>query len=893
MLYYAVDGVQKNSNRSGVGAAYRALSMALIKARPMLAFDHLPPRFLTRSCKTPDEHRHVDEEKSAFYLAMEMGSNELVRFMIEECLEFIQTDIDRNKLGEQSLLQEDVSDPKEYLVAVMEEEHLNLKALQHAINNYIKAKDQGYLVILETLLTFDADGTSKGGRLADNNTLKKAVIQTLTTFDTFKKKASGLPNEVLRKALRDIWCCDALSLPIVQKILHHRSDLKKKDTIMNVLRALTETDDRSIDVISADRRKQLGKGNVENIDLFSAISQNSIVGSVAREAVELRKAQLVEIFSTGAEEQIDIKAARFIVKHNYTNVWLLGSVQTAVALLLKDGQKARNLFRIALDPVRNFYFVKSLEPHIESILDFDLLCEIVKYGRLEVWELPCVKKSWEKHKGKNKDMSMLHTAVEYQKIEFVKHFLREEPGSQVVQRTKILLSFEVNCIFSKPALEKSQDSPSADPVDPAPKALTELRGSSSPDPEPAREATPKPTDPNTEIRKLLVHATIEYADGMKTIAKVFRESELGQICFDLSRFASRLYSVDEFVQSLLAVGEESERHLKFEEVLRYADFPALDLDVWDKKGPEWRLQVHDEVFRALTWLKERGVRKIKKLKVLDRMYSPHDEQTIAMWVRELKVSELDWRHLDMSLSYFSAKTKKQLTDLHLYSSGKTAAVDHWLGPKGIRTLKNLKNLKISLIQDLMTPDRGNTLKASLNRVLRNIKEKRTEFKFKVETQWWNSLPQNSEKDLSEIAEKAVPDLVRYINNYRNKCLSCLKTAKLRRTRVAILDNGILNIPPSRTSQIESRQGRKEGLWPRIEDGQSFVDDSMARSCWLRVLSSSLSLLLPGPCVEGEPKLGSTGEDEDAGTGTSTTAVGNLSRVCSSMSRTDVMPIERN
>lgn len=164
---------------------------------------------------------------------------------------------------------------------------------------------------------------------------------------------------------------------------------------------------------------------------------------------------------------------------------------------------------------------------------------------------------------------------------------------------------------------------------------------------------------------------------------------VGQVCFDLSRFASRLYSVDEFVQSLKALSvEETKHHLKFEEVLRYTDFPALDLDVWEK-GPEQCVHVHGEVFETLRWLKRKGVRKVMKLKVLDRMYNPHDEEKIGEEVEELGVLSLDWRHLDIAISCFKPKTKKRLIELHLYSSGKMAVVDHWLSADGIKSLEKV------------------------------------------------------------------------------------------------------------------------------------------------------------------------------------------------------------
>jgi hypothetical protein len=127
----------------------------------------------------------------------------------------------------------------------------------------------------------------------------------------------------------------------------------------------------------------------------------------------------------------------------------------------------------------------------------------------------------------------------------------------------------------------------------------------------------------------------------------------------------------------------------------------------------------------------------------------------------------------------------------------------------------------------MTTDRRKTLKTRINRVLKALKTKRPGFNFTVVLQSWNSLPPNGGKDLLEIAERAVPQLSPYITNYRQKVSSVLfAKQEFRPTRVAILDNGILNIPPARTGKND------EGLWPRVEDGQSFVDNASRLGSWL-------------------------------------------------------------
>jgi hypothetical protein len=144
--------------------------------------------------------------------------------------------------------------------------------------------------------------------------------------------------------------------------------------------------------------------------------------------------------------------------------------------------------------------------------------------------------------------------------------------------------------------------------------------------------------------------------------------------------------------------------LSYEETLRYVEFPALDLKVDDREtfGDNNHLSVqHTEVFRLLTWLQEKmHVRHIIQLKVPDRLINPHNENCIARFVNMYGVECLDWRCLDLSISIFSSpaakgktnadtdsmKAKEKIKELHLYSSGKRAVIDHWLSDEGIPTL---------------------------------------------------------------------------------------------------------------------------------------------------------------------------------------------------------------
>jgi hypothetical protein len=160
---------------------------------------------------------------------------------------------------------------------------------------------------------------------------------------------------------------------------------------------------------------------------------------------------------------------------------------------------------------------------------------------------------------------------------------------------------------------------------------------------------------------------------------------VSDISFDLSQFNSKFYPFDRFVKSLIQrKGESRIPSHRYERTLRYAAFPSLDPSVQDRRSDKY--QEHTEVIDLLKWLKrEQKVEEIVKLKVPDRMSSPHDEENISWAVREFQVQHLDWRCLDLSFSVFDTPRADCLKTLHLYASGKRAVVSHWLSEEGIKT----------------------------------------------------------------------------------------------------------------------------------------------------------------------------------------------------------------
>lgn len=174
----------------------------------------------------------------------------------------------------------------------------------------------------------------------------------------------------------------------------------------------------------------------------------------------------------------------------------------------------------------------------------------------------------------------------------------------------------------------------------------------------------------------------------------------------------------DFVTSMPRQGR-SYSLIRYEETIRYAEFPVLDLSTQPQTSAAQNLQrshlqrTHTEILDMLDWLYDHGVRRIITLRVPDRMAHPHDELEIASVVKRFRVEELDWRILDLSLNIFQphygpedipfvcsidnnksndkrskdkSVQRSYLTQLHLYTGGRRSALDHWFSTEGLASM---------------------------------------------------------------------------------------------------------------------------------------------------------------------------------------------------------------
>jgi len=301
------------------------------------------------------------------------------------------------------------------------------------------------------------------------------------------------------------------------------------------------------------------------------------------------------------------------------------------------------------------------------------------------------------------------------------------------------------------------------------------------------------------------------------------------------------------------------------------------------------LHEHEEIFVILDWLrKSKTVTTILELQVRDRLYNPHDEHRIAQYVEDFKVENLNWRFLDLSISVFE-QSRKRLAGIHLYASGKQAPISHWFSEEGLESLPNLEHVYIHIVQDMIRPGPCKDLQRDLKKRLRMLRKSKVLRRLKstdadIDVQPWNPKSLDMIRGLDEIGKRAVPKLFRFIDGYRNlvenrqreietlradvkqmkeagieagqasvrdinrdgilletsrtNSFEDLKTKTQRLeeleknpfepTKVAILDNGILSVPPAH----QSKSGEAHGLLSRIKEGRSFVDDADRSSPWL-------------------------------------------------------------
>ncbi|KAM3548290.1 hypothetical protein ARSEF4850_009498, partial [Beauveria asiatica] len=335
---------------------------------------------------------------------------------------------------------------------------------------------------------------------------------------------------------------------------------------------------------------------------------------------------------------------------------------------------------------------------------------------------------------------------------------------------------------------------------------------------------PRPLDDErAKIRNVIVTKMIHLL-SMKQLSDILHKSQepFNDLCFDMSRFNAPTFQVSDFIGSLIHQDKTEQRQmLMYEHTLKYVEFPPLDMVAERREAfkESTSLRVdHDEVFQILDWLANKGVTKIIKLVVPDRLVNSHDELKMAGYVRKFQVEVLDWKVLDMSLSAFrdpsSAPTTTttdqrldeestgQLRELTLYSSGKRAAIYHWFnehdGIPSLRASHPLERLQIYVIRETCTAKHANQLVKEIRQLQDQLSVSERFIAYEPAEKTWYPCP--SPANLSKIAQRLSPRLGAWLGMLTKYVSGRQKNSALdkmhRPTRVAILDNGVLSISPA-------------------------------------------------------------------------------------------------
>ncbi|KAI1819685.1 hypothetical protein F4861DRAFT_526015 [Xylaria intraflava] len=460
-----------------------------------------------------------------------------------------------------------------------------------------------------------------------------------------------------------------------------------------------------------------------------------------------------------------------------------------------------------------------------SMFNEEVVANIIMRGLMSVWEaIPkeALTKRLEPH--------LLPLAIFYQKHDFVDLFINEIPSSaSQMQRLKVK-GLAANTSEAKFPLWYNNHSWDASEGHFVPRKRDRKDPSSS----------------RAKIRKMIVDKLIYDVDDMEKLPEILHESNepFGELCFDISRFNSTSHTISTFVDSVISHGG-TRKLLSYEQTLRYVEFPPLDMRVGDReiyKENSHFEQEHTEVFRILDWLREeKHVERIIRLKVPDRIVNPHNDLKMAKEIDRFKVEFLDWKVLDLSISMFSKEVKGRIKELHLYSSSNRAVLSHWFSSEGIKSLKKLETLEIKVIQETCTL---RSCKVLIDDIFSQVEILRKEFapklKARVESVPWYPTPKLV--NLNEITYRIAPKLARWLNNLEvvvNQRKS-MRDGLYNPTKVAILDNGILSIPPvsydvSKNGSFghmkESHFEDNKSLWSHIQDGRSFVVENSRLNPW--------------------------------------------------------------
>jgi hypothetical protein len=259
-------------------------------------------------------------------------------------------------------------------------------------------------------------------------------------------------------------------------------------------------------------------------------------------------------------------------------------------------------------------------------------------------------------------------------------------------------------------------------------------------------------------------------------------------------------------------------------------FPNLDLVSPIDESPIYH-QPRDEVPTVLKWLRKKGVTEIVELVVPDSFTHPHNEETIEEAIKDFRIQILHWQRLDLSI-HSIAEAGPNLRTLHLYCSGNRGILDHWTGLRGVVRLTALQELYVRIVENMISKARAADLKKEAEKRFKELEERKMWGKdiSCVASIKWGSHKFEKVSEIHDpvflsspsIATRLPSFLEAYGNIQRQREGDRPLQGHIRRTKVAILDNGI---------DLANNHLEYSDALNNVKTGKSFVYRGEKDSAW--------------------------------------------------------------
>ncbi|CAG9981145.1 unnamed protein product, partial [Clonostachys byssicola] len=336
------------------------------------------------------------------------------------------------------------------------------------------------------------------------------------------------------------------------------------------------------------------------------------------------------------------------------------------------------------------------------------------------------------------------------------------------------------------------------------------------------------------IRNDLMAAMIYDRDlSIQHIRKILKDSKRKGMCLHLTSMDTSERNFFDYVQFLISSEKMQRPFFKFESVLKYAAFPNLRTPSCPNNALPLKSKHldHKEIQDVYEWLRRRNVTKVMEVSVPDRLDDPHSDDVVAECINGWDTRILKWKKLDLYLGNLYKGDEDKLEELELYSSGNRSVHDQWY--------QQLERFK----KDVMSDARVELVKKELEDRLAQVKERLVEKKkkrseeqqekpseeqdddpddqpFTLDSCLWDSnLSYAVPTNLEDIAvQTAWPTLDAFTQAFK----SYPGSNKARKTKVAIIDSGV--VVYGGLSEINSSSSASPGqdLAHRIVDGVSLV-----------------------------------------------------------------------